>query len=83
MSLCDGIQGDLGYSFATNGVRIQQQLSGQYRVAPFEVLYGRKCRTPVYWDEVCERRLIGPVLVKITSEKVKVVLDNLQTVRDR
>ena len=52
-------------------------------MAPFEVLYGRKCRTPVCWDEVCERRLIGLVLVQINSEKVKVILDNLQTVRDR
>ena len=30
-SLCDGIQGELGYSFGTNGVRLQQQLLGQYR----------------------------------------------------
>ena len=30
-SLYDGIQGKLGYSFGTNGVRLQQQLSCQYR----------------------------------------------------
>ena len=29
-------------------------------MAPFEALYGRKCRTPVCWDEVVERRLVGP-----------------------
>ena len=52
-------------------------------MAPFEALYGRKCRTPVCWDEVGERRLIGPELVQITSEKVKVVCDNLKTTRDR
>ena len=33
------------------------------RMAPFEALYGRKCRTPVCWDEVGERRLIGSELV--------------------
>ena len=32
-------------------------------MAPFEALYGRKCRTPLCWDEVGERRLIGPELV--------------------
>ena len=32
-------------------------------MAPFEALYGRKCRTPVCWDEVGERRLIGLELV--------------------
>ena len=52
-------------------------------MAPFEVMYGRKCRTPVFWDEVRERRLVGPELVQITSEKEKVVRDNLKIVRDR
>ena len=52
-------------------------------MAPFEALYGRKCRSPVCWDEVGERRLVGPELVHITSEKVKVVRDNLKIARDR
>ena len=52
-------------------------------MAPFEEFYGRKCRTPVCWDEVGERRLVGPELVHITSEKVKVVRDNLKIARDR
>ena len=52
-------------------------------MAPFEALYGRKCRTPVCWDEVGERRLVGPELVQITSEEVKVVRDNLKIARDR
>ena len=53
------------------------------KMAPFEALYGRKCRTPMCWDEVGERRLVGPELVKITSEKVKVVHDNLKIARDK
>ena len=52
-------------------------------MAPFEALYGRKCRTLVCWDEVGEIRLVGPELVQITSEKVRVVRDNLKTARDR
>ena len=52
-------------------------------MAPFEALYGRKCRTPVCWDEVGEKRLVSPELVQITSEKVKVVHDNLKIARDR
>ena len=52
-------------------------------MAPFEAIYGRKCRTPVCWDEVGERRLVGLELVQITSEKVKVVCDNLKIARDR
>ena len=52
-------------------------------MAPFKALYGRKCRTPVRWGEVGERRLVGPELVQITSEKVAVVRDNLKTTRDK
>ena len=52
-------------------------------MAPFKALYGRKCRTPVCWDEVGERRLAGLELVQITSEKVKVVHDNLKIARVR
>jgi transposase InsO family protein len=29
-------------------------------MAPYEVLYGRKCRSPLYWDEVGEKQLLGP-----------------------
>ena len=53
------------------------------KMAPLKALYGRKCKTPVCWDEVGERRLVGPELVQVTSEKVKVVRDNLKTARDR
>ena len=52
-------------------------------MAPFEALYGRKCRTQLCWDEVGERRLVGPELVQITLEKVKVVRDNLKIATDR
>ena len=52
-------------------------------IAPFEALYGRKCRTPMCWDEVGERKLVGLELVQITSEKVKVICNNLEKARDR
>ena len=52
-------------------------------MAPFEALYGRKCRTPVCWDEVGERRLIGPELVQITLDKIQIVRDRLKIARDK
>ena len=33
------------------------------KAAPYEVLYGRKCRSPICWDDVGERRLLGPEIV--------------------
>ena len=52
-------------------------------MARFEALYGRKCRTPVCWDEVGERRLISPELVQITLNKIQIVRDRLKIARDR
>jgi hypothetical protein len=33
-------------------------------MAPFEALYGRKCRTPLYWSETGESQLFGPKIIK-------------------
>ncbi|GJT43485.1 putative reverse transcriptase domain-containing protein [Tanacetum coccineum] len=40
------------------------------RCAPFEALYGRKCRSPVLWAEIGEGNLIGPELVLEMTDKV-------------
>ncbi|GJX35655.1 putative reverse transcriptase domain-containing protein [Tanacetum coccineum] len=53
------------------------------RCAPFEALYGRKCRSPVLWAEIREGSLIGPELVQETTDKVVVIKERLQVVRDR
>ena len=33
------------------------------RMAPYEALYGRKCKTPLYWTELSEKKVIGPDLI--------------------
>ncbi|XP_074351805.1 uncharacterized protein LOC141690952 [Apium graveolens] len=38
-------------------------------MVPFEELYGRKCRTPICWNEVGEKLLEGPDLVQVTTDK--------------
>ena len=52
-------------------------------MAPFEALYGQKCHTPICWDEVGERRLIGLELVQITLDKIQIIRDKLKIARDR
>jgi hypothetical protein len=52
-------------------------------MAPFEALYGRKCRSPLYWDEVGERKLLGPELVQMTADKVKVIREKMATAQSR
>ncbi|GJU70859.1 reverse transcriptase domain-containing protein [Tanacetum coccineum] len=53
------------------------------RCAPFEALYGRKCRSPVLWAEIGEGSLIGPELVQETTDKVVAIKERLQAARDR
>ena len=48
-------------------------------MAPFEALSGRKCRSPIYWDEVGERKLLGLELVQITVDKIKLIRERLRT----
>ncbi|GKE62536.1 putative reverse transcriptase domain-containing protein, partial [Tanacetum coccineum] len=52
------------------------------RCAPFEALYGRKCRSPVLWAEIGESSLIGPELVQETTDKVVLIKENLKAARD-
>ncbi|GJR28689.1 putative reverse transcriptase domain-containing protein [Tanacetum coccineum] len=53
------------------------------RCAPFEALYGRKCRSPVLWAEIGESSLIGPELVQETTDKVVLIKEKLKATRDR
>ena len=53
------------------------------KAAPFEALYGRKCRSPICWDEVGEAQLIGPDLVRETTEKIAQIKERLKVARDR
>ncbi len=50
---------------------------------PYKALYGRKCKTPLCWDEVGERMIIGPELVQQTEEKIKLIRDRLEATSDR
>ena len=52
-------------------------------MAPYEALYGRKCRTPICQDEVGERKLFGPELVQDTNEKIQLIQDRLKVAQDR
>ena len=48
------------------------------KMAPFEALYGRRCRTPLMWDEVGDRKLFGPDLIRDSEEKVNLIRDRLK-----
>jgi hypothetical protein len=53
------------------------------KMAPFDALYGRRCRTPLNWSETGERTLFGPDIVKDAEEKVQVIRENLKIAQMR
>ncbi|GJW21164.1 retrotransposon protein, putative, ty3-gypsy subclass [Tanacetum coccineum] len=53
------------------------------KCAPFEMLYGRKCRAPICWDQVGERVLEGPEMIEVTNEKVAVAREKLKEAQTR
>ncbi|GJU13209.1 retrotransposon protein, putative, ty1-copia subclass [Tanacetum coccineum] len=53
------------------------------RCAPFEALYGRKCRLPILWAKIRESKLIGPELVQETTDKVVLTKEKLKAAKDR
>nr|GEY33909.1 putative reverse transcriptase domain-containing protein [Tanacetum cinerariifolium] len=53
------------------------------KCAPFEAMYGRKCRSPVIWTEIGESQLIGPKIVQETTEKIFQIKERLKTTRSR
>nr|GEZ64649.1 hypothetical protein [Tanacetum cinerariifolium] len=86
------LQGALGtrldmstaYHPETNG-QIKFSYNNSYhasiKAAPFEALYGRKCRSPVCWSEVGDSQLTGPELIRETNEKIVQIKNRLLTAR--
>jgi hypothetical protein len=53
------------------------------KMAPFEALYGRWCRTPLNWSEPGERWFFRPDMVKEMEEKVQRIIHNLKEAQAR
>ncbi|KAA3483938.1 Retrotransposon protein, Ty3-gypsy subclass [Gossypium australe] len=52
------------------------------KMAPLEALYRRKCRTPLYWSELSESKLVGTDLIKETEDGVRIIRDCLKATFD-
>jgi hypothetical protein len=52
-------------------------------MAPYEALYGRKCRSPLFWYEVGENALLGPEMVRETSERIREIRERLRIAQSR
>ncbi|GKF23802.1 putative reverse transcriptase domain-containing protein [Tanacetum coccineum] len=85
LELTQTILVDFGGSWDTHLPLIEFSYNNSYhtsiKCAPFEALYGRKCRSPVIWTEVGESQLIGPEIVQETTEKIFQIKERLKTAR--
>nr|AAQ56540.1 putative gag-pol polyprotein [Oryza sativa Japonica Group] len=53
------------------------------QMAPYEALYGRKCRTPLLWDQVGESQVFGTDILREAEAKVRTIRDNLKVAQSR
>jgi transposase InsO family protein len=53
------------------------------KIAPFEMLYGRRCPIPLFWSEARERRVFGPDILQEDEKQVCMVRENLRVVQSR
>ncbi|GKD68878.1 putative reverse transcriptase domain-containing protein [Tanacetum coccineum] len=78
---------DFGGNWDTHLLLVEFSYKNSYhasvKCAPFEALYGRKCRTLIAWAEVGESQLIRPEIVKETADKIVQIKEQLKTARDR
>ncbi|GJR28687.1 putative reverse transcriptase domain-containing protein [Tanacetum coccineum] len=78
---------DFGGNWDTHLPLVEFSYNNSYhssvKCAPFEALYGRKCRTPIAWAEVGESKLIGPEIIQETTDKIVQIKERLKTARDR
>ena len=75
-------QGSWDEHVALKEFAYNNQYHSSISMVPYEALYGRKCRCPVYWDEEGERVLEGPELIQELMDKVRTVRRNLKAAQD-
>jgi hypothetical protein len=66
-------QESLSYSEFSCNNSYQESL----KVAPFEMLYGRRCRTSLFWNKAKERKVFGPDVLQGEEKQVCMVRENL------
>ncbi|XP_074266139.1 uncharacterized protein LOC141588605 [Silene latifolia] len=52
-------------------------------MTPFEALYGRKCRSPVYWDNRTDAVVLGPEMIQEMVEQVHIIRQKMRAAQDR
>ncbi|WVZ81075.1 hypothetical protein U9M48_028499 [Paspalum notatum var. saurae] len=51
--------------------------------SPFEALYGRRCRTPLFWNQIGEKQVFGPDLIMDVEQQIRMVRENLRVAQSK
>ncbi|XP_073120649.1 uncharacterized protein [Henckelia pumila] len=78
---------DFGASWQESMPLVEFSYNNSYQssiqMAPFEALYGRKWRSPLFWDDLSETPVTGPDMIREMSDKVKLIQIRMRTAQDR
>ncbi|KAK1431807.1 hypothetical protein QVD17_08491 [Tagetes erecta] len=78
---------DFGGSWDSHLPLIEFSYNNSYhtsiKCAPFEALYGRKCRSPICWTEVGDNQITGPEIIQETTDKIAQIKEKMRASRDR
>jgi hypothetical protein len=53
------------------------------KMALFEMLYDRRCRTLLFWNETGEQKVFGPDILQEAKKQVRMVRENLRVTQSR
>ena len=65
------------------GFSYNNSYQASIEMAPFEALYGRQCRTPLFWSQTGESQLFGPDILKEAEKHVQMVRENMKIAQSR
>ncbi|GJS51101.1 putative reverse transcriptase domain-containing protein [Tanacetum coccineum] len=78
---------DFGKGWDKHSLLVEFSYNNSYhtniKAAPFEALYGRKCRSPICWAEVGDSQLTGPEIIHETTERIVQIKRHIQAARVR
>jgi hypothetical protein len=83
MGLCDGDQGNWDKNLPWAKFSYNNSYQESLKMAPFEVLYGRQCRTLLNWIEPREKVIFGPDIIDEAEVMVHRIQYNLKAMKSR
>jgi hypothetical protein len=57
---------------------LEKKYEESLKMAPFEMLYGGRCWTPLFWNKTRERKVFGPDILQGADIQVRMVRENLK-----